>query len=778
MRPIIPANLLPGRTARQLGRMLAIFGCLGLVAGLAAALFVALVEVVGEYALHAVVGIDPLGHTGPEAAMLSWPTGTRWLVLLVPTLGGLASGWLCARFVPEAMGTGTGAVIDAYHRRAGAIRRRAPVAKAVASALTIGSGGSAGVEGPVGFIVAGTGSLLGRLFRLSAVERRVLLMAGFAAGIGAVFHAPMASSIFAAEVLYRDLDIEHEVLVPAIVSSTISYATFGAIRGWDPIWTVPDVGFYSLAELGPYLALAVVIAMGGYVFVKIHDLVEHHIGGARRIPLWLRPGLGGLGVGIVGLVIPSAMGVSYFIAQTAIEGQVGFVALLALAVAKMVTNSLTSGSGGSGGLFAPSLVIGAALGGAMAAATNYLLPDLGVQPAAFAVVGMAGFFAAVINAPLSTVIMVSELVGSYHLLVPTLWVCSLAWFMLRKSSLYKEQVASRLEAPGHVADMMGAVLRRMTVSQATEPEEASTVTVPASLGLRELVRLFSGTAQGVFPIVADDGKLVGVVDGREVRRTIGEAGIDGMLIARDFQVPAVTATPDESLYAVVRRMTATGYDDILVVDKDDSSRLLGTISRRQIVSAYHRRMLERSPDEAPKEGVPASPEGKRETTPGMELLEAVERGDIVYGVEAHDRESTLSRIMSRAQLPEGCDRAQLLSMLREREQLGSTNIGDGIALPHPQTDNLPGLEQPRVLIAPLPHPIPWGTTDAADATPPVDTVIVLLAPSGPTYLALLGVLARSLADPALRTLLRHSAARARILQRFRALAENPEPEPR
>jgi H+/Cl- antiporter ClcA/mannitol/fructose-specific phosphotransferase system IIA component (Ntr-type) len=701
MRPIIPANLLPGRTARQLGRMLAIFGCLGLVAGLAAALFVALVEVVGEYALHAVVGIDPLGHTGPEAAMLSWPTGTRWLVLLVPTLGGLASGWLCARFVPEAMGTGTGAVIDAYHRRAGAIRRRAPVAKAVASALTIGSGGSAGVEGPVGFIVAGTGSLLGRLFRLSAVERRVLLMAGFAAGIGAVFHAPMASSIFAAEVLYRDLDIEHEVLVPAIVSSTISYATFGAIRGWDPIWTVPDVGFYSLAELGPYLALAVVIAMGGYVFVKIHDLVEHHIGGARRIPLWLRPGLGGLGVGIVGLVIPSAMGVSYFIAQTAIEGQVGFVALLALAVAKMVTSSLTAGSGGSGGLFAPSLVIGAALGGAMAAATNYLLPDLGVQPAAFAVVGMAGFFAAVINAPLSTVIMVSE-----------------------------------------------------------------------------LVRLFSGTAQGVFPIVADDGKLVGVVDGREVRRTIGEAGIDGMLIARDFQVPAVTATPDESLYAVVRRMTATGYDDILVVDKDDSSRLLGTISRRQIVSAYHRRMLERSPDEAPKEGVPASPEGKRETTPGMELLEAVERGDIVYGVEAHDRESTLSRIMSRAQLPEGCDRAQLLSMLREREQLGSTNIGDGIALPHPQTDNLPGLEQPRVLIAPLPHPIPWGTTDAADATPPVDTVIVLLAPSGPTYLALLGVLARSLADPALRTLLRHSAARARILQRFRALAENPEPEPR
>ena len=131
--------------------------------------------------------------------------------------------------------------------------------------------------------------------------------------------------------------------------------------------------------------------------------------------------------------------------------------------------------------------------------------------------------------------------------------------------------------------------------------------VPASLGLRDLVQLFSGTAQGVFPIVNGDGKLVGVVDGREVRRTIGEAGIDGVLIARDFQVPAVTATPDESLYAVVRRMTATGYDEILVVDKDDSSRLIGTISRRQIVSAYHRRMLERSPDEAPKQGASAAP---------------------------------------------------------------------------------------------------------------------------------------------------------------------------
>lgn len=772
MRPL-PLALRPSPEARLVGRLLAIGGLVGVVAGLAAVAFTFLVEVTGLHVLGALAGIDPTAHgrdAGP--AGISPPSGPRWWVLVLPALGALASGWLCARFAPEAMGTGTGSVIDTYHRRNGAVRRRVPGVKSAASALTIGSGGSAGVEGPIGFIAAGLSASLARLLRLSGVERRILLMAGFAAGIGAVFHAPMAASIFAAEVLYREMDLEHEVLVPSIIASTVAYAVYGAVHGWDPIWRIPPVGFHGILELVPYLALAIVVALAGRLFIALEHGIHRRLGQAQGIPLWLRPAVGGLGVGLIGLWIPQATGVGYGIAQTAIDGSVGVLTLLALAGAKMVTSTLTAGSGGSGGLFAPSLVIGAALGGVVAGATRQIAPGLAIDPAAFAIVGMAGFFANVINAPLSTVIMVSELAGTYRLLVPTLWVCVIAWLLNRRSSLYPEQPPSRLDAPGHLADMMGAVLRRITVRDAMDPRRPPPVTVSPETPLRELVYHFAHTQQGVFPISDPrTGRMTGVVDGRELRRVLGEVGIDELLIARDFQVPATTAHPGESLRDVVGRMTASGYDEVLIVDEHDPGKLIGILSRREIVNAYHRKMLETAPESVEAEAAVESRAGDAEAAADLaNLAAALERGGVLRGLRADTREEALAAIVGQADFPPEADRRRLLEMLLERESLGSTHIGDGVALPHPQTDELPGLREPRLVIALLTRPVPWG--DAPDADP-VDTVCMLIAPSGPVHLALLGALARALSDATLRELLQRRASARALLDRLTALQRRP-----
>lgn len=773
MKARLPPALVPGHAARALGRMLAVFGLLGVAAGLAAVAFMFVLDLVAADLLYGVTDIDPIarGWGEVDSAPLSLPDASRWWVLVIPAFGGLLAGILCWRFAPEAFGTGTSRVIDVYHRKGGKVRGRVPIVKSIASALTIGSGGSAGVEGPVGLVAAGMGSLIARWAHLSAAERRILMLAGFAAGIGAVFHAPMAASIFAAEVVYRELDIEHEVLVPAIIASTTAYGVYGAIHGWEPVWLVPPVHFGGALELIPYTLLALVVAGAGAAFVLLNRSIDRHIGQNRRFPIWLRPALGGVGVGLVGLWMPHALGASYGIAQQAIDGSVGVLALLALAAGKMLTSAFTAGSGGSGGLFAPSLVIGAALGGAVGQVfADQLLPGVAAQPAAFAIVGMAGFFSAVISAPLSTVIMVSELAGSYRLLVPTLWVCAIAWLLNRHLNLFSAQVKSRLEAPGHLAEMMDAALRRISVSEALNPNRAAATTVPPQTTLPELVRLFASSHQEVYPIVdPETGAFQGVVDGRQLRRTIGEVGIDEVLIAQDFQAPALTATPSDTLHDVVSGMTATGYDAVVVVADDDPHELVGILPRRDVVSAYHRRMLETATEDSTVAEIPP-PYQPPERPPEPDLYEAIRRGGVLYGVLGSDAEDTLRHIIADLDVPPEADRAMLEHLVIQRERMGSTNVGDGFALPHPQTDGVAGLSEPRVVIALLRRPVVWDASGAA----PVRTVCMLIGPGGPAHLALLGGLARCLSDETLRRLLDHRAARKRILARVRDLLDERE----
>lgn len=733
--------------ARSIGRLLAIYGLLGLLAGVAALMFD------GAVRWTSAAVLDPLIDGE------GWQGGARLLLLVLPAFGGLAAGLICARWAPEAMGPGIGAVIDAYLRRRGEVRRRVPLVKAVASVITLGSGGSAGVEGPIGQVSAAIGGWVGRIFDLSTEERRMLLMAGCAAGIGAVFQAPMAAAIFCAEVLYRQMDIEHEVLVPAIIAATVAQGVFGAAKGWTPLIALPAVDFAHGLQLLPYLALAVVLAGAATVFMALYRVVQRK---ARqsKLPLWARPALGGLGVGLIGFAAPAALGSGYRIVDLAIGGELGVGLLMMLALAKCGTTALTAGSGGSGGLFGPSLVIGGALGGVVGTVAASVAPGLEIAPAAFVVVGMAGFFSAVANAPLSTVIMVCELVGSYQLIVPALWVCTLAWLATRGETLFGEQVEGRLDAPFRLGDMMGAVLHRVRVRDARPTNAEHVITVPADLPLRELVDRFAHCGQAVFPIVDREGRLEGVVDGRQLRRTLGESGVDTVLIAEDFQSPALVIEPDDTLYTAINRMTSSGYDDLVVVDAEDPRLLVGLLSRRQVINAYHRRMLTQAGDHPPTEPSIAALQVP------IDLGATIERGGIFSGASGATPDAVVQGLIERADLPPGCDRDELLALLRHRESLGSTGVGDGIALPHPHAQALPGIDEPRVIVGLLDAPVDWNAYDGE----PVDTVCILLCPSGEVHLRLLGLLARALHDPVLRRMLAARAEHKRIIERVRAVA--------
>ncbi len=744
--PLRRPHLTVSHEARSMGRLLGVYGALGVIAG--------------SFAIAFAWGVDQLsGALVPHLPPMldGWPTWHHLAVLVLPALGGLVVGGL-ARFAPEVMGSGIDHVVDTYLRHRGAMRRRVPWIKGLASVATLSTGGSAGIEGPVGQISAALGSWLGPRFRLSAAERRGLVMAGFAAGIGAVFQAPMAAAIFAAEVLYSDMDIEHEVLVPAIIASTVAHGLF-KVAGAPHLFVVPSVRFDSGLELLPYTALGVALSAAAVLFVLGYRRLRTRLRGST-VPRWLRPALGGLGVGVVGVVFPAVLGRGYGIIELALSPLTPALLLLGLAIAKAGATIFTVGSGGAGGLFAPSLVIGGALGGLIGRAAAELLPGLAIEPTGFVVVGMAGFFAAVSNAPLSTVIMVSELSGSYALVVPALWVCTLSWLLARKLSLFDAQVATRVDAPFRLADMMGAVLHRMTVREALGDPPPAPTTVPPNLPLRELVARFAHSPQAVFPILDGAGRLQGVVDGRLLRRTLAEQGVDTLLIANDFQGPAVTVPAGASLHDAITAMSNTGFDELPVVETD--GRLVGILSRRQVVNAYHRRMLDR----APGDGTPA-PEGypSDEQTLSVDLAAAVARGGVLPDVAAQSPDGVMAELVARADLAAGCDRGELLSLLRAREALMSTGVGDGIALPHPHAEHLTGVDAPRVIIGLLREPVAWAAPDGQ----PVDTVCVLLCPSGDVHLELLGALARALHDPTLRALLRAHAPSAEILARISAL---------
>ena len=398
-----------------------------------------------------------------------------WLVPVVTTLGGLLVGILVQRLAPETEGHGTDTVVHAFHRTEGVLRPRVTPLKLLASALTIGSGGSAGREGPIALAAAGVGSWYAQFTDRSAADRRVLVVVGMAAGIAAIFRSPIGAALFAIEVLYLDMEFESAALLPALLASIIAYALNGFFVGWQPLFRVPtQLTLPSLIDNGWYLVLGlaggVVAAIVPLVFYGTRDLF-------RRLPVAneLKPAIGGFGMGLMALAWPGVIAGGYGWMQLAIEGRLAAGALLALLLVKPVAMSLTISSGGSGGVFAPSLFIGGMLGGLLAALAH--------QPAApLVVVGMAAVFSGAAHVPIASLMMVTEMTGGYTLLVPASLAVLVSYLVQRRLTsrfryhgLYEAQVTGRADSPAHHSEHLKIALRLLRERRVLEPGDVGQV---------------------------------------------------------------------------------------------------------------------------------------------------------------------------------------------------------------------------------------------------------------------------------------------------------------
>lgn len=441
------------------GRALLLCALTGIVTGLAAAGFYWLLETARYYLT------ETLGHYTPPLAAgevaLHPPSAhaepLRWVLLVLPALGGLAGALLVKWFAPSAGGHGTDAAIFAYHRQEGRIPLAVIPVKALSASLVIGSGGSAGCEGPVTQIGAGCGSAVAGLFKLDAAERRILMAAGLAAGVGALFRAPLAGAIFAAEIFYSGLDIEYEIMMPSLVASTLAYTVFALFFGWQPLFTIAPYDFDNALKLLPYLILSLAVALGAKFYILVFRKTESFCR-AWQMPVWAKPAIGGLLTGAIGFFLPEILGSGYGIIQQALAvqsplaerfGNLSLATLWLVFFGKILATSFTVGSGGSGGLFGPALVAGSALGAATGLSLVRLFPTLDLHPGAFAMVGMAGFLAASVRVPIAAIIMVSEITGNHTLLLPSMWVCGIAYWLGHGWTLYRSQVRTRDSSPAH-----------------------------------------------------------------------------------------------------------------------------------------------------------------------------------------------------------------------------------------------------------------------------------------------------------------------------------------
>lgn len=595
---------------RPQARLLGLSLLVGIISGVGAVVFFTACQIVSHYALGVVVGYHA-GAPGGEPPLLAETVRSfhPLLLLVVLTLGGILSGSIVFTLAPEAEGHGTDAAIAAYHYHNGHIRGRVPLVKMVASAITLGSGGSGGREGPIAQIGAGFGSFLGTVLRLRPVECRVLMAAGMGAGVAAIFRAPLAGALFAAEVLYRSPEFESEVIIPAALSSITAYCTFGLVFGWTPLFSLPPkvldaLTFHDPLALGPYLVLALFMVVLAMLYTRTFyglTYLFHKL----SIPPSFKPSIGAFLTGLVALSLYYALGreremlsvlsFGYGVLQHAMtaspatEGSLFWaLILLAVALGKIVTTGLTIGSGGSGGVFGPSMVIGGCGGGALGILLHWLWPGMVPHPASFVIVGMAGFFAAAAKTPFSTLVMVSELTGNYNLLLPTLWVCAIAFLLSDEQSIYNSQVESHSRSPAHQGAYIRDVLSGMNVSQFLTPS-TDVPTIQHGDRLSQITQRLSTTSYHALPVTDPENHLLGVISIEEVYRTSQYPHLDSLILATDLMRTNVTPLkPEDRLDRALELFAESDLLALPVVDGSPEGRVIGIVKRSDISSEYLR----------------------------------------------------------------------------------------------------------------------------------------------------------------------------------------------
>lgn len=516
-----------------------------------------------------------------RVASTHFPWAGVWFVLFVPVIAGAVYGPIVYRFAPEARGHGVPEVMYAVAERGGRIAPQVSIVKALASALCIGGGGSVGREGPIVQIGSALGSTIGRVTRLSGPRMRMFVACGAAGGIAATFNAPLAGPFFAMELILRDFTAES---FGAVVLSSVTASVVGrAFLGDHPFLTLPSFTMRNPVEYALFALLGVVVGAVGVCFSKVLYLIEDACDWAWRGPEWLRPAVGGVLLGALLLALPQMYGVGYPVLENAVEGKYALILLVVLLVGKMVATSLTIGIGGSGGVFAPTLFIGAMAGTAFGDIAHHLLPSLTEPAGAYGLIGMGAALAGATRAPITAVIILFEITGEYTIILPLMAAVAVATGlsrMLSKDTIYTNKLLRRgidLDAPTVPAPFTG-----LTAGQVAGPVPTA---VPEALDLRRAAHALAHTPLGMLPVVSDDGTYRGCVSARAVAETLSDPhSRDSTAGALAKLPPAVTE--DESVDEVLR--TLAGYPGTgLPVLNADHTQLTGWISHDNVLAVVH-----------------------------------------------------------------------------------------------------------------------------------------------------------------------------------------------
>ena len=522
---------------------------------------------------------------------LDYLLGLPWYYRLIPpVIGGLIVGPLVYFLAREAKGHGVPEVMEAVALRGGFIRKRVVVIKAFASAICIASGGSAGREGPIVQIGSAIGSAFGQVLRVSADRMRTLVGCGAAAGIAATFNAPIAGVMFAMEIILGEFGIA--TFSPIVVSSVMATVISRAYLGNYPAFIVPQYSLVSLYEIPLYILLGVVagfVGMGFTTFLyKMEDLFTR-----VSIPAYIKPAIGGLIVGAIGIFFPHIFGVGYDAIELAIQGHLTFLLLFSLIFIKILATSLTLGSGGSGGVFAPSLFIGAMTGGAFGYLAHTLFPGATATSGAYSLVGMGAVLAAATHGPINGILILFEMTGSYKIILPLMLSCIISAVLasqIKRESIYTLKLTRRgvnIRA-GRDVNVMRSLLVRDAMTR-------DVVTVSENMPLKDLVRFTLGSKYASFPVVDREGFLSGIITFQDFKEVIYEEGLEHLVVAGDIATRGViTITENESLNRALQKIGFRNIEQLPVVEEGNPRVIRGILSRRDIFAAYNKALIDRS----------------------------------------------------------------------------------------------------------------------------------------------------------------------------------------
>jgi len=516
------------------------------------------------------------------------PQTYPFLLPLMPMLGGLFIGLICKYFPNAVKENGVHKVMYAVALNDGKVRKRTIASCAVTSSITIGSGGSAGREGPTVQIGAAVGSTIGQLLHLSTERMRVLVGCGAAAGIAASFNAPLAGVLFALEIILGDFAIH--TFSPIIIASVIGTVTGRALEGNEVTFNVPVHELVHPTEIIFYLALGMLCGIVARLFTFMYFYIQQVFEEKLKTADIYKPAIGGLIVGMISIFMPQILGNGYDVMEQALTGQMFWGLAFLLVFMKIICTSITLGSGGMGGVFAPSLFIGAMVGTAFGSSVHFIFPTLSASAETYSVVGMGAVAGAVMQAPLTNILMLFELTNDYTLILPIMATCIAASYTYQrftKHSIYMQNLLNKgiNIRHGREASIMNSIKVQDVMS-------TDITTIAQEMPFRKILETISYSKNFYFPVLDNKGDMTGILSFSDIREVIFEEQLGDLLVAGELANTKVySLTPQQNLNEAMEIFSQLDVDQLPVVRSEDKLKVIGMLTRGDMMASYNRAIL-------------------------------------------------------------------------------------------------------------------------------------------------------------------------------------------